>query len=109
VIRAVIDTNILISGLLFGGIPLKIIKAGLDRRFYWVTSPFLLEELERTLNSKKFGLRQDEIKALTAPIYDACNIIVPTTRIAIIKRCPADNRVIECALDGECSYFACFS
>jgi predicted nucleic acid-binding protein len=32
-IRAVIDTNVTVSGLLFGGLPLKIIHAALARRF----------------------------------------------------------------------------
>jgi len=35
-IRAVVDTNIVVSGLLFGGLPLKVINAAMDRRFVWV-------------------------------------------------------------------------
>lgn len=29
-------------------------------------------------------------------------IVVPTTSVDIIQRCPGDNRVLECALDGKC-------
>jgi predicted nucleic acid-binding protein len=32
-IRAVVDTNITVSGLLFGGLPLKVIRAALAHRF----------------------------------------------------------------------------
>lgn len=57
-IRAVIDTNIIVSGLLFGGLPSKVVNAAIDRRFIWVTSPYLIEELERVLGYKKFNLSE---------------------------------------------------
>ena len=103
-IRAVIDTNITVSGLLFGGLPLKIINAAIDRRFVWMTSPYLIEELERVLRYKKFDLSTHEIKVLLAPIMEISEIIVPMTSVDVIQRCPADNRVLECALDGKCSF-----
>ncbi len=52
-IRAVVDTNIIVSGLLFRGLPSKVVNAAIDRRFTWVTSPYLIEELERVLGYKK--------------------------------------------------------
>ncbi|MHB8744528.1 MAG: putative toxin-antitoxin system toxin component, PIN family [Sulfuricaulis sp.] len=55
-IRAVIDTNITVSGLLFGGLPLKIIHAALAKRLELVISPVLIDELERVLRSGKFSL-----------------------------------------------------
>ncbi len=102
-IRAVIDTNITVSGLLFGGLPLKIIRAALARRFEWVTSPALIDELERVLRSEKFALSDHEIQALTTPILGMAEIIVPEKTINAITRCPADNRVLECAIEGQCS------
>ncbi len=47
--RVVIDTNITISGLLFGGLPLKIVRMCLHRQFVWVISPPRIEELERVM------------------------------------------------------------
>ena len=102
-IRAVIDTNVTVSGLLFGGLPLKIIHAALARRFEWVTSPVLIYELERVLQSKKFSLSEHEIQVLTTPISGIAEIIVPEKTINAITRCPADNRVLECAIEGRCS------
>ncbi len=102
-IRAVIDTNITVSGLLFGGLPLKIIHAALARRFEWVTSPVLINELERVLRSEKFALSDHEIQVLTTPIFGVAEIIVPEKTINAITRCPADNRVLECAIEGRCS------
>jgi predicted nucleic acid-binding protein len=59
-IRAVIDTNITVSGFLFGGLPLGIINAALSHRFVWVTSPALMAETHRVLQSSKFGLSSGE-------------------------------------------------
>lgn len=102
-IRAVVDTNITVSGLLFGGVPLKVIKAALARQFIWVTSPILMDELERVLSSSKFGLTKHEIQTLAAPIFGSAEIVVPVKVLEVIERCPADNRVLECAMEGKCS------
>ena len=102
-IRAVIDTNVTVSGLLFGGLPLKIIHAALARQFEWVISPILINELERVLRSDKFALSDHEIQVLTAPILGLAEIIVPEKTLSVITRCPADNRVLECAVEGRCS------
>ena len=102
-LRTVVDTNITVSGLLFGGIPLKVIQAALVRKFVWVTSPTLMEETERVMRSDKFGLTHSEIQVLTTPIFDVAEIVIPTHSLDVIKRCPADNRVLECAAEGRCS------
>ena len=103
-IRAVVDTNITVSALLFGGLPLKIVKAALSKKFIWVTSPFLIEEAERVLSSDKFGLSAHEMKTLTEPIFSMAEIVIPTMTINAIPRCPADNRVLECAVEGKCAF-----
>jgi putative PIN family toxin of toxin-antitoxin system len=102
-IRAVIDTNITVSGLLFGGIPLEIIRAALACEFTWVTSPALMEETRKVLRSEKFGLPILEIKKMTRPLFEVADIIIPAYPLDVIKRCPADNRVLECSVEGECS------
>ena len=55
--RIVVDTNITISGLLFGGLPLKVIRMALARQFVWVTSPPLMTEAERVIRLDKFSLK----------------------------------------------------
>ena len=102
-IRAVVDTNVTVSALLFGGVPLKIVHAAIARRFTWVTSPMLMDESERVLKSDKFGLSNKEIQKLTAPLFAIAEVVVPVKTIDFIERCPADNRVLECAVEGSCS------
>ena len=102
--RVVLDTNIVVSGLLFGGIPLKILKSGFQERFIWLVSPPLIDELERVLLAKKFGLSKSEIQTLVKPIFEVIEVVVPTSEVNIIQRCPGDNRVLECAVDGKCDF-----
>jgi predicted nucleic acid-binding protein len=55
------------------------------------------------LRSEKFALSDHEIQVLTAPLLDIAEIAVPEKTINVITRCPADNRVLECAMEGRCS------
>ena len=103
-IRAVVDTNVVLSGLLFGGVPLRVLEASYEHRFTWVTSNPLLHELITLLGSKKFGLRSNEIEDLMAPILEVAEIVVPRKKIRAISRCDADNRVLESAVEGECDF-----
>jgi putative PIN family toxin of toxin-antitoxin system len=51
-VRVVADTNILISALMFDGLPGVILNLVLDRRFTFVTSRPLLDELDEKLCEK---------------------------------------------------------
>jgi uncharacterized protein len=101
--RVVLDTNVVVSGLLFGGVPLKIVRSALCKEFTYVTSVPLLEEMQTVLAYKKFGLSSEEIRDLTGPLVEAAEFAVSTEEISVIERCPADNRVLECAVAGRCA------
>lgn len=63
-----------------------------------------MEETKRVLKTAKFGLTPNETRVLTKPLFDIAEIITPNAKVNIISRCPADNRVLECAVDGFCSF-----
>ena len=52
-IRAVLDTNTIVSGLGWGGAPGEVLDAALAGHFQIVTSPALLDELRRVLTYPK--------------------------------------------------------
>lgn len=93
----VLDTNVLISGLLFpGGPPDKIVRAVLTGRIQNATSPDLLTELKRVLK-KKFALSDEKLETLVHLISDQSDLVYPLERLSAIKSDEADNRVLECA------------
>ncbi len=103
-IRAVVDTNVVLSGLLFGGVPLRVLKAAYEHQFTWVTSNPLLSELTTLLSSRKFAIHPNEIEELMTPMLEVVEIVVPRKKIRVIRRCDGDNRVLECAAEGTCDF-----
>lgn len=110
VVRAVVDTNVLVSGLISEvGAPARIAEAIRAREFQLVVSPVLLDELLDVL-------MRPRIRLLTG--HDAVAVArqVATLRryahlvggeyldIEMVATDPKDNPVIGCALEGDASY-----
>ncbi len=53
--RLVLDTNIVISGLIWGGIPRQLLELGRDGHAVFFTSSVLLDELADVLERGKFA------------------------------------------------------
>lgn len=53
--RLVLDTNIVVSGLVWGGMPRQLLDLGRDRRVRLFTSTALLDELADVLGREKFA------------------------------------------------------
>ena len=53
--RLVLDTNIVVSGLLWGGIPRQLLELGSDGQITLFTSSVLLDEMVNVLERKKFA------------------------------------------------------
>ena len=102
--RVVLDTNVWVSGIVFGGVPLRILEMALDSDFDLVVSADIINEVESVLRSKKFGYSANEIRDVVQPLLDVADFVIPQNRVTEIKRCPADNRILECALEGKAEY-----
>jgi len=46
-VKVILDTNVVISGVFFGGLPRRILQAWRDRRVHIVVSPEILDEYQR--------------------------------------------------------------
>jgi len=97
-LRAVLDTNVLISAL-FGGPPELVYRAALRGRFKLITSPALLAELARALR-KKFRLPEADITAYVKQIARRSTVVRPAVKLSVVEDEP-DNRVLECAVAGS--------
>lgn len=100
--RIVLDTNILISALVYGGKPEQIYDFVLEKQLIAITSPILLSELREIL-IKKFNFELDRIKQLEQIISHNFTVVNPN-KIVAQTRDDDDNRVLEAALEGGCNY-----
>ncbi len=102
-IRAVLDTNVIISAIFWRGAPYKVMKKALQRDFILVISPDILEEVSERLKHK-FNLPREEIETLMNILLSYSDIVEPTTKVNVVKADENDNKIIECAIDGEADF-----
>ena len=100
--RVVIDTNVLVSALLFGGTPGKLIPLWKSGRIQPLASKEMIDEYLRVLAYPKFKLSEEEIKFILyqeiLPYFEA----VQTKRgRVIIPDDPSDDKFIRCAKTGK--------
>ena len=101
-VKVLLDTNILVSAIVFGGKPEQILHLILEEEFLAITSPVLLAELKEVLN-KKFPPRETDFKLTIKNIEEIFKTIQPKKTINILND-NDDNRVLEAAIEGNCKY-----
>lgn len=98
--RIVLDTNITVSALLFGGLPRRLLQSALEGELTLATSSSLLAELEQVLRLK-FPHAPQAIWDTVALLNDLAIHVVPAEAVSVIREDPADNRVLECAVTAH--------
>jgi len=100
--RVVLDTNGLISALLYGGKLRQVLQLALGGRARLLVSQPLNSELARVLRDK-FELTPRELAANTNTLWKYAEWIVPRRRLNLCPDEP-DNRVLECAIEGRADF-----
>ena len=100
-IRAVLDSNIYISGILFGGKPAQILRLARTGAYQLLVSQPLQTEVARVLR-EKFAWPEDRLAEALDLYWPSANIVDADVRVqACID--PNDDRVLECAVSGGAS------
>jgi len=96
------DTNVLVSALLFGGDPGELITLWKGQRIQPLSSREIMEEYLRVLAYPKFRLTEEEIEYLVSqevlPFFEV--ITVQLGQPFVIDD-PSDDKFIWCALEGN--------
>jgi putative PIN family toxin of toxin-antitoxin system len=100
-IKAVLDTNILISALIGEGPPKKIFELCIEGKIKLVTSIEQLSELERVWNRQYLNIDTHKKALLQAVVETNADIISVPGVLQIIARDLSDNVILETALVGR--------
>lgn len=101
--RIVIDTNVLISGVFFGGFPRKILSAVVGQKITACATAEIINEYEEIVQ-EMIDRKQGHInRAILSPLIKVMEIIEPVTHVEICRD-PDDNKFLECAKDSYALY-----
>jgi putative PIN family toxin of toxin-antitoxin system len=99
--RIVVDTNVLISGLFWGGTPAEIIHAWAEGRIKVVCSAEIIDEYDRIARRLNPGLDTSQINRFLSFLIGRSEIVRPNHWFKIILEDPNDNKFINCAFHAQ--------
>jgi uncharacterized protein len=101
--RAVLDSNVIVSGLGWSGEPARIIEAVLAGELVLVTSSPLLAELRRVLAYPKLATAIPDGSRL-ADLLEMSSVVVEPLSVFAVVEDESDNRVLEAAVAAGADY-----
>lgn len=102
-VKVVFDTNVYISALLFGGLPQKLFKLAFENKFELYISPEINSEIFSVL-IKKFEYSPTRARQVVSTINSITHLVHPRQTINVIKKWPADNRILECCYEAQANF-----
>jgi len=104
-IRAVVDTSALVSALLFGGGPGKLVSLWQRGRIVPLVSRDVLLEYVRVLGYPKFALDAEDIKGLIEEhVLPFAEMVIVEEAPAVVPEDPADDKFLALALVGGAGF-----
>jgi putative PIN family toxin of toxin-antitoxin system len=101
--RVVLDTNVIVSALVFGGVPrivLELTDAGRCELFY---SDAIQIEVRRIL-AEKFDWSPTMLREVLPVIWGMGTLVVPRSTITAVHDDPDDDRILECAVEAKAHF-----
>jgi putative PIN family toxin of toxin-antitoxin system len=107
-IKAVLDTNVLVSALLSeAGVPNQVLRLA-GRAYQLFISDEILEEAGRVLRRSRIrnrvGLTEDRIQAFLSTLQMIADIVKDPPSLQVIEDDPDDNSILACAIGAGTDY-----
>jgi uncharacterized protein len=102
--RAVLDTNVFVSGIFWKGKSHEVLASWKEERFILIASLGAISEIVKVLSDFKIRLPDEDIKELVDMIVHNSEIVEPREKIDVVKDDPNDNIFIETAVAGNADY-----
>ena len=101
--RVVVDTNVIVSAIRFGGIPRQVWDRCLtDRNIKLISSQEIIAEISRVLTTK-FGWPDNLIEELRQVIESSSHTVYPKLILNVVRD-KGDDKFIEAAVEGQAEY-----
>ena len=101
--KIVVDTNVLISGVFFGGLPKRVLSAIIKKQITACATDEIIDEyneiVQEMISRKQGHLNRDII----APLIGMMEIIEAKTKVTL-SRDPDDDKFLGCAKDAKALY-----
>lgn len=101
-LKVVLDTNIVVSALVYGGKPEEVYRLVLEKKIIAYISPSIIAEILEIL-TKKFNFNQIKLRQIERKIRKKISVVNPTKILRLVRDAD-DNRILEAAVEGNCSY-----
>jgi len=101
--RAVLDTNVLISSVISTGVPHKIVVKGFSSEYQIVVSVATLTEFRDTLLKypEKFQMDEEDVQQEVETIRYFAEFVNPDVEITAVEDDPDDDKFLEAAVAGN--------
>ncbi len=100
-LRAVLDTNVLVSAIISDGKSRELLERGISNQYSIITSDLILKELLTVLKRPKFKTSEDEIHRTILALIRTADVVNVTSKLKAVKEDPKDDIIVEAAVDGE--------
>jgi putative PIN family toxin of toxin-antitoxin system len=104
-VRLVLDTNTAVSGLIWGGVPGRVIDAAAAGKALVIGSVPLLDELQGVLSRRKFTGQLAKLNANADDLFDGyaslVRLVAPAAISPVILADPDDDIVLATAVAGD--------
>ena len=102
--KIVVDTNVLVSGVFFGGMPSRVLAAWRDGKYELVVSPEILEEYRRVGEHLEAQFAGVSLAPFLALLVMRAEIVEAPDLPQQVSRDQDDDKFIACAIAAECDY-----
>ncbi len=103
-IKVLIDTNVYISAIAFGGTSRQVISAVISGKIVNYISNEILDELTDVLKRPKFAYDKNVIRSVVNEIEQISKLYNDYPEIDLVKQDSKDNHVLSCALQTNVDY-----